>query len=81
MDFWALAYQYQEDVFYNFENEDDVMDLDEKCLLPCEDLAKEIIEDKLSDDYVPVKITLKSVQPNGIWSYERDTVKRWDEDE
>lgn len=31
MKFWALAYQYEEDVFYDFVKEEDTMDLNEAC--------------------------------------------------
>jgi hypothetical protein len=80
MKFWAIAYRYQEEVFYNFEIEEDTLDLTEQCFLPTESLATEIIEEKLSADYAPVGIELETLNKNGIWSWSRDQVEEWDEE-
>ncbi|MGH0596652.1 hypothetical protein [Bacillus mycoides] len=81
MKFWAIAYQYQEDVFFDFAKEDDTMDLTETCFLPTEELAKSIIGELLNNhDYIPVEIELETLQKNGVWSYARGKVERWDEE-
>ncbi|MEF7558453.1 hypothetical protein [Bacillus thuringiensis] len=80
MKFWALAYQYQEDVFYDFAKEEDTMDLNEACFLPTKDVADDFISQQLDDDYVPVEIELETLQKNGIWSWSRGRVERWDEE-
>ncbi|WP_436863973.1 hypothetical protein [Bacillus fungorum] len=80
MKFWALAYQYQEDVFYDFAKEEDTMDLNEACILPTKDVADDFISQQLDDDYIPVEIELETLQKNGVWSYTRGKVERWDEE-
>lgn len=80
MNFWAIAYKYQEDVFYDIGLEDDVSDLSETCFLPTKEMAEQFIEDKLGIDYVPVTITVGTLQSNGVWSYSRGTVNEWDEE-
>ncbi|PHA00923.1 hypothetical protein COE51_06320 [Bacillus pseudomycoides] len=81
MKFWAIAYQYQEDVFYDFAKEEDTLELTESCFLPTEEVAENFISAELdSYDYVPVEIELETLQKNGIWSYTRGKVERWDED-
>ncbi|UGO47605.1 hypothetical protein MCCARTNEY_17 [Bacillus phage vB_BanH_McCartney] len=80
MVFWAIAYQFEEDVFYDFKTEDETNDLSSSCFLPTEDMASAFIEDELSIQYVPVQITLETLQSNGVWSYTRGRVERWDED-
>jgi len=79
MEFWAIAYIWQEDIFYDFEKEGDMHDLKETCFLPTRDLALEYIADNLDVDYEPVEISLERLEKNGVWSYSRGTVKRWDE--
>lgn len=81
MKFWALAYLYQDDVFYNFEEEDTVMEVTEKCLLPTRGLAEDFIGAHLShDEYVPVEINLESLKENGVYSYTRGRVDNWDDE-
>ncbi|ALA13141.1 hypothetical protein TSARBOMBA_25 [Bacillus phage TsarBomba] len=80
MVFWAIAYQFEEDVFYDFKAEDDTTDLSPTCFLPTKAMAKTFIEEELSIQYVPVRTTLETLQKNGIWSYSRGRVERWDED-
>ncbi|MEC5307807.1 hypothetical protein [Bacillus thuringiensis] len=80
MKFWALAYQYEEDVFYDFVKEEDAMDLSEACFLPTKEVAEDFISQHLDDDYVPVEIELETLQKNGIWSWSRGRVERWDEE-
>lgn len=79
MKFYAIAYQYQEDVFYNLETNEETMDLTEQCFLPCEGLAEKVIKDELSEDFVPVEIELETLNKNGVWSWSRGRVERWDD--
>lgn len=72
MKFYAIAYKFQEDVFYNFEECSDHLGLEPTCLLPTKDLAEQI-------DYVPVEINLNNVRENGNLSYSRGFVEGWDE--
>lgn len=80
MKFFALAFQYQEDVFYDFSKREDTTHLTETCFLPTEKMASDFISEELSEKYAVVEIELESLQPNGIWSYTRGEVKRWDEE-
>lgn len=80
MKFYALAYQYQEDIFYDFSKEEDTHDLTETCFLPTKAMAEKVIEDELSTDYVPVEIQIERIERNGVWSYSRGVVERWDEE-
>ncbi|QWI52484.1 hypothetical protein [Bacillus mycoides] len=80
MKFWALAYQYQDDVFYDFAIEETTLDLSETCFLPTKEAAEDFISQQLDDEYIPVEIELETLQKNGIWSYTRGRVERWDED-
>jgi hypothetical protein len=79
MTFWALAYQYQEDIYYDFEIEEDTMNLSENCFLPTEIMALDVISNELCSDYVPVEITLERLEKNGVWTYTRGIVEHWDE--
>lgn len=79
MKFWAIAYQHQEDVFYNFAKEETTLELNENCFLPTEKMAENFIEQELGDDYVPVEIELETLERNGVWSHTRGRVERWDE--
>lgn len=81
MKFWAIAYLYQEDVFFDFGKGDegeDVLGLEQTCLLPTKQLALEIINNELGGDYVPVKIELETLNKNGTWVWSRDTIDQWD---
>lgn len=80
MKFWAIAYQYQEDVFYDFAIEETTLDLSETCFLPTKEVAEDFISQHLDDEYIPVEIELETLQKNGVWSYTRGRVERWDED-
>lgn len=77
MKFWAIAYNYDEDYFYNFKTNEET-DLEEACLLPTEDMAKEFMEDHLSTSYTPVEIELEKLSKDGVWSYSRGKVEYWD---
>lgn len=79
MKFWALAYQFQEDVYYDFKKEEDTMDLSESCFLPTEIMALDVISNELSSNYIPVEITLERLERNGSWTHSRGIVERWDE--
>ncbi|PER40825.1 hypothetical protein COL26_21950 [Bacillus thuringiensis] len=80
MKFWAIAYQFDEDSFYDFATNEDTYDLKESCFMPTKEMAETFIEDELSIQYVPVEIEVETLQKNGIWSYTRGRVERWDED-
>jgi len=79
MEFWAIGYLYQEDVFFDLKDNEDTMDMTSKCLLPTKEMAEQFIEDQLSIDYTPIKIELETLNKNGVWSWARDTVPQWDE--
>jgi hypothetical protein len=78
--FWALGFQYQEDVFWDFTLNVETMDLRETCFLPTEEMAKNYIKENLNVDYVPVRIEVERVERNGVWTYSRGPVQRWDEE-
>lgn len=78
MKFWALAYFYQDEVFYDFAKEEDTMDLSATCFLPTKEVAEDFISQHLDDDYAPVEIELETLQKNGVWSYARSQFERWD---
>ncbi|MEC3159328.1 hypothetical protein P9Z94_25105 [Bacillus thuringiensis] len=80
MKFWAIAYQFEEDVFWDFAKNDETNDLTETCFLPTKTIVEEFIENELSINYVPVEIELETLQKNGVWSYTRGRVEHWDED-
>ncbi len=77
--FWALAFQFQEDIFYDFAKQEDVHSLEPTCLLPTEELAEQLAEDEVGDDYVPVAIDIERYS-NGSMVYSRGRVERWDEE-
>jgi len=79
MDFWAVAYKYQEDVFWDFEKEDETTDLKETCFLSTKSMAENYIEEVLSDEFTPVQINLERIEKNGVWSHSRGTVEQWDD--
>lgn len=81
MEFYAIAYKYQEDVFYDFSKKEDVIELESTCLLPTKSMAEQYIEDELSSDYVPVSIVIENVQPSGDWSWTRGLIGSWDDHE
>lgn len=78
MKFWAIAYEWQEEIFYDFEKHEDTSNLTESCFLPTREMAVKFISDELNADYEPVEITLERLEKNGVWSYTREPVKRWD---
>lgn len=78
MKFWAIAYKYQEDVFYNIEKYSNTTTLTEKCLLPSKDLAEQIIDEQLSASFLPVEIELITLNENGIYTWSRSVVEDWD---
>lgn len=81
MKFWAYRLSISRRCIFDFAKEDDTMDLTETCFLPTEELAKSIIGELLNSyDYIPVEIELETLQKNGIWSYTRGKVERWDEE-
>ncbi|MBU8908530.1 hypothetical protein [Desertibacillus haloalkaliphilus] len=81
MEFYAIAYKYQEDVFVDFSKREDVMDLESTCLLPTKAMAEQYIEDELSDDYVTVSIEIETINRSGVWSWSRGLVGLWDDHE
>lgn len=80
MKFWTIAYQFEEDVFFDFSANDTTFTLNETCFLPTESMAKEFIEENLNIDFVPVEIELERLEKNGVWTYVRGKVERWDEE-
>lgn len=78
MKFWAIAYKYEEDAFYDVAAGEDTMSITETCFLPTKELAEQVIENELSVNYVPVEITLLRLEKNGIWEHTRGRVKEWD---
>ena len=78
MNFWAIAFQYQEDVWFDLDKKEDTFDLSSTCFLPTKEMAQQYIEDELSTDYVPVKIELETVNHNRSWSWNREPVPQWD---
>lgn len=78
MKFWAIAYKYQEDVFYNCETGEDTMDFSSEILLPCETLAQQVINDELNVDYAPVEIEIESVSKQGVICWCRGEFGEWD---
>jgi hypothetical protein len=80
MKFWAIAYQYQEDVWFDLEKKEDSFDLRSTCLLPTQELAEQYIEDELSIQYAPVEIEIETISKSGTWSWSREKVEAWDED-
>lgn len=80
MNFWAIAVKYDEDVFYDFEKEEDTFHLSESCMLPTKAMADQIIEDELCDQYTSVSVTIETIEKSGSWSYTRGTVPEWDEE-
>lgn len=80
MKFWAIAYQFEEDSFFDFKEKEDTMDLNENCFLPTKEMTEQFIENELSIQYVPVEIELCTLKENGVWSWTRGKVERWDEE-
>jgi hypothetical protein len=76
--FYAIAYQYQEDVWFDFEKKEDSFDLRSSCLLPTKELAEQYIEDELGIQYMPVEIEIETINKNGNWSWSRGKVDGWD---
>lgn len=80
MNFWVIANRYDEGWFHSFKEKEDVSLLNETCFLPSEEMAEGYIEDYLGTDYFPLQIKLITLQENGCYSYEIDTVREWDEE-
>lgn len=76
MKFYAIANQYQEDVFVDFAKKEDVLELNSTCLLPTKEMAEQYIEDELSNQYVVIEIELETINRNGTWSWSRSRVDR-----
>jgi len=80
MKMWACAYKYEEDVFYDFAQDDTAYGIESTQLLPTKEIAQQLIEDLLSDDYVPVEVEIHSYREKGVMSYSVGRVDRWAED-
>lgn len=78
MKFWAIAYQWHEDLFYDFEKKKDTQHLNETCFLPTRELAVKFVAEELGADYEPVEILVEKVEKNGVWSYTRGRIESWD---
>ena len=77
MKFWAVAYKYQEDVYFDLEAEDTTMDLSEKCLLPTKVLPEKLIDG--DTDFVPVDVEIESLSKQGVMVWGRGEVSEWDD--
>ena len=80
MKMWAIAYQYDEDYFWDFEKHDVTYGIESSQLLPTKELADQLIKDILSDDFVSVDIDIESYRSGGVMSYTMGKVDRWIED-
>lgn len=78
MKFWAIAYKWQDDVFFNFLIGETMMDMNEEFLLPTEEMALGFIMNELGGDFVPVEIFIESYR-NGILAWNRGPVSEWDD--
>jgi hypothetical protein len=78
MKFYAIGYLYQEDVWFDLEKKEDSFDLRSTCFLPTWDMAQQYIDVELSIQYVPVEIEVETISENGVWSWSRGSVSRWD---
>ncbi|MEK4503458.1 hypothetical protein [Bacillus sp. FSL R12-0069] len=77
MEFWVLAYLYQEDVYYDFAKEDITYGYTSTCFLPTEETAQKYIdENNGSDEFIPVKVTVHALH-NASWTSSRGTVDHW----
>ena len=79
MIFWAIAYKYQEDVFWDFEIEGKAVHLKETGFLPTKTIAESFIENELSDDFIPVEINVERIEKDGCWTISRQPIEQWDE--
>lgn len=79
MEFWAIAYKYQDGVFHDFEKDDLTTDLKETCFLPTVAMANNYIQKELDNEYVAVKIKLLRLEENGVWAYSADKVLEWED--
>ncbi|WP_121616626.1 hypothetical protein [Virgibacillus halodenitrificans] len=81
MKFWAIAYKFQEDVFYDFKKHADSIGLEPSCLLPTKKLASQFIEDELNtDDYGSIGVNIETLSKQGVMSWSREPFKEWDEE-
>ncbi|MEM5646510.1 hypothetical protein AAHH72_19425 [Bacillus cereus] len=77
MEFWVLAYLYQEDVYYDFAEEDTTIGYTATCFLPTEEMAQKYIdENNGSDEFIPVKVTVHALH-NASWTSSREKVDHW----
>ena len=79
MRFYALGFKHEEDVFYNFNEKDDTYDLTEECLLPTEELAREMIEEHTGTEYFVKPVDIDNIDKHGNIAYSFQT--RWEEEE
>jgi hypothetical protein len=75
--FYAIAYLYQENVWFDLKKKEDSFDLKSTCFLPTWEMAEQYIEDELSIQYVPVEIEIETIN-KGVWSWSRGSVSHWD---
>jgi len=81
MKLWACAYIYEEDYFYDFAKGETGYDIESTQLLPTKELAEQMIEELLCDDYVPVDIDIHSYKENGVMSYSVGRVDKWEDED
>lgn len=68
-----------DDSYWNIEKEDcEDMSIDEKCLLPTKEIAKQFIKDNLTDKYAVVEVYIYSISKGGVWEYSINEEKVWE---
>ena len=65
MEFWALAYKYEDGNFYDFKLKYNEVYLKDSCLLPTQEMAENYIRDNLSNAYTVVKVKIHSYADEG----------------
>lgn len=78
MEFWAIAYKYEESIFYDFKKQGLTHNFSEACFLPSEELANQLIEDEFGNEAVAVKVELNSLSESGVWTYSVGKVAEWE---
>lgn len=83
MKFYGIVDKHNEDWYYNFEEEDMVMDLSAQCLLPTKDMTKKYINDYLCDYYEVMEIDLEKLTDYGtmVYSTNEDEIYEYDEED
>lgn len=77
MEFWAIAYKFEENIFYDFKKKELTHNFSEACFLPSEELANQLIQEEFGNEAVAVKVVLHSLSANGVCSYTVGKVAEW----